>query len=96
MSHGDGDTRARDEFGRTITREHTDAQKCVCAICFKKAGGKNLRPLTEDQKDEIVKCGVFTDFCKDEFQWLPTVICVSCRLHLGRWSNQRKSGVDIK
>ena len=92
----DGDTRAKDEFGRHITRQHQDAQKAVCAICFKKASKNKARKMSEDQRNEIVQCGVFTEFADKEFEWLPTVICDTCRKNLAAWSKQRKSGVDIR
>ena len=54
----DGDTRAKDEFGHTITRQHQDAQKAVCALCFKKPGKNKARKINEDQRKEIVECGI--------------------------------------
>lgn len=88
--------RPTEERGRTLPREHCNAQMVVCAICFKKPSN-DLRRINPTQERDIVNC-VFRDFSEDEWSWLPKIICGStCRKNLPHWSKERASaGGDLR
>ena len=56
-------------------KSHSDVQKLICLMCCRKQ--KNVREISDrflPSVKEHIKC----DYEEKEWDWLPSVICLSC------------------
>ena len=88
---------------RHISRDHSEAAKVVCIVCFRKARrGEKFRNLTDGKLDkdgnyndgskDHMREFVLKDFEATHWEWLPVVICDVCRKKLARWKKQKVTG----
>lgn len=107
MSYYDEDGMRRDAklcgaasaTGRNTSRDHQQAQRIVCIVCFRK--GKSFQNLTDGKKDkegnyvpgikDHIKEFVLSDL-DTHWSWLPVVICDMCRKNLKTWKKHKENG----
>ena len=83
------------QAGQTVSRSHTQAQRAVCFLCFRK--GSSLQNLTAGHIETIVKAGILPEYGQERYSWLPTVVCSACRKnHLAKWGKELADGVNAE
>ena len=68
-------------------KDHNAMQKSVCAICFRKS--KNLRNISAKVQVQIEEA-ILPAFGSDEYDWLPTSICLGCYKDIHEWKKNTR------
>ena len=63
-------------------KSHNAMRLSVCAICFRKP--KNLRNISAKVKIQIQEA-ILPEFGSERFDWLPTMICLTCYKDIAVW-----------
>ena len=68
-------------------KKHSDMQKSVCTVCFKKTG----RMIPISKKLQItVQEAILAGYGSDDWAWLPSVICSGCYKELYTFKHDAK------